>query len=89
MIPLFFLCVPPAALAKFTINAENIIDITLTGFSGLEEVVLFQGKIAKDSLCLIDISYRGLVLLDFTGGQSYPLVIGDLNQRGDRRTKDC
>lgn len=70
-------CTPATAWATFTIQTQNVVDITLTGFDGLKDVTFFQGQITTENPQLIDTPYRGLMLLVFAGGQSYPLVIGD------------
>ncbi len=71
-------CLAPVTVwAKITIQTQTAVEITLTGFDGLEDLALFQGKIAKDHPQKFDTPYRGLALLGFAGGQSYPLIIGE------------
>lgn len=77
LVSIVFLCTPATAWAQFTIRAQTAVDITLTGFDSLKDLTIFQGEIAKGDLRQIDTPYRGLALLVFAGGQSYPLVIGD------------
>lgn len=68
---------PSIVWAELTIQTKTAVEITLTGFDGLEDLVLFQGEIAKGHLREIDTPYRGLALLGFTGGQSYPVLISE------------
>lgn len=68
---------PSIVWAELSIQTQTAVEITLTGFDGLENLALFQGEIAKGLPREIDTPYRGLALLVFTSGQSYPLVIGD------------
>lgn len=77
LITLLLLWAPVTAWATFTIQTQTAVEITLTGFDGLEDLALFEGEIAKGHLRGIDTPYRGLALLSFVGGQSYPVIIGD------------
>jgi hypothetical protein len=73
---LILFCAPFPSWADIKIQSQTSIDITLTGFDGLKEIPLLQGNIAAGTQAKIDIPYRGLVLLGFAAGQSYPLIIG-------------
>lgn len=66
-----------AARAMLTIHSRTAVDLELVGYDGLAESSLFKGSIAAKGKQEIDVPYRGLALLSFTGGQSYPVIIGD------------
>ncbi len=65
------------ALAKVTINLKNDSILELKGVQGLKETSLFKGSIPAGGKYQIDTPYRGLALLVFEGGQSYPVLIND------------
>jgi len=77
LIPLVLLWLPTTSWATLTIYTQTPINITLTGFDGLNNFPLFQGKITTENPQEIDTPYRGLALLGFAGGQSYPVIIGE------------
>ncbi len=77
LVPLVFLCVSVNAWATFTIHTRTAVDMTLTGFDGLKDFPIFQAKISDDNQQEITTPYRGLALLGFAGGQSYPVIIGE------------
>ncbi len=74
---LFILAAPVPIWAGLVIQSQTAIEIELTGYNGLNERSLFKGDLAAGSKHEIDTPYRGLALLVFSGGQSYPLIIGD------------
>ncbi|MBU0485762.1 MAG: hypothetical protein KKB30_14755 [Proteobacteria bacterium] len=65
-----------SAWAKVTIQSSISTEIELNGFNGLHQSSIFKDVITADSKQEIDTSYRGLALLVFAGGQSYPIIIG-------------
>ncbi len=65
-----------SARAKLTIQSQTAVKIELSGFNILDENALFKGDLAAGSNYEIDPPYRGLALLVFGGGQSYPVIIG-------------
>jgi hypothetical protein len=65
------------AWAKLVIHSQTAIEIELTGYSSLETNSIHKGALAANSKQEIDTPYRGLVLLTFSGGQSYPVIIGE------------
>ncbi len=71
---LFFGC--DSAWAKLTIQSKEPVQVELTGFNGLDEFSIFKGEIAADNKRRIETPYRGLALLVFAGGQSYPVILG-------------
>lgn len=77
LILLVMSCAPATAWATCSIQSLAAVDITLTGFDGLKDVPLLQGRITPENPRQIDTPYRGLALLGFAGGQSYPVIIGD------------
>lgn len=66
-----------SASAQFIINSQVAVSIELVGYNGLSDNTLFKGSISSGENLEIDISYRGLALLVFKSGQSYPVIIGD------------
>jgi hypothetical protein len=66
-----------SAWAKIVINSQTAIEIELTGYNSLETNSIYKGALAANSKHEIDTSYRGLVLLIFSGGQTYPVIIGE------------
>lgn len=76
LIPLMFFWASVAA-ASFAIQTQTAVDLTLTGFDGFNDFPVFQGQVSAEIPQDINTPYRGLALLSFAGGQSYPLVIGE------------
>ncbi len=78
---LLFICSVLAAndadCAKLFIHSKTAVAIEIVGFNSLAETSLFKGNLKPDSKHEINTSYRGLALLVFAGGQSYPVIIGD------------
>ncbi len=66
-----------AAWAKVAIDSQSAAEIKLIGYNGLTELYLVNGRIFKNDKQELDTSYRGLALLTFSGGQSYPVIISD------------
>ena len=71
----FWNCGP--AWADLTIQTETEVNIELTGYDSLSEYTLFKAEIGANSMRRIATPYRGLALLSFPGGWSYPVIIGD------------
>lgn len=71
----FFVSTP--VWAQLTIHAETDVEIGLVIYNGLDESPLFTGSMSAKTSRAIDTSYLGLALLVFSGGQSYPVIIGD------------
>jgi len=71
----FFVSTP--VWAQLTIHAETDVEIGLVIYNGLDESPLFTGSMSAETSRAIDTSYLGLALLVFSGGQSYPVIIGD------------
>lgn len=59
------------------IVSEQAVRIELTGFEALAEKTIFEGELSAGEKQEIDIPYRGLALLSFPKGQTYPLIITD------------
>lgn len=72
---MFILC--ESALATVFIHSQTDVDIELTGFNSFSDISLFHGNIAAETNREIDTVYRGLALLVFKDGQTYPVIIGD------------
>ena len=51
--------------------------IDLIIYNGLDKSSLFTGSIYAETPKEIDTSYLGLALLVFSGGQRYPVILGD------------
>jgi len=66
-----------SASAQFAIQSQTSVNIELTGFYSLVENTIFKGDLPSGSMQEINTPYRGLALLFFSGGQSYPVIIGD------------
>jgi hypothetical protein len=66
-----------SAFAKFAVHSQTAIEIELTGFNSLETNSIYKGTLDANTKYEIDTPYRGLVLLTFSGGQSYPVIIGE------------
>jgi hypothetical protein len=63
--------------AAFVIHSHMAGSIELYGYNGLTDSSLFKGSISTGSYREIKTPYRGLALLVFESGQSYPVIIGD------------
>lgn len=59
------------------IQAQESVEIELIGYNGLIEIFISKGDVAAGGEFEIDTAYRGFALLVFSGGQGYPLIIGD------------
>ncbi len=66
-----------SAQATFIIHSQSDVVVELKGFNGLTDTVLFKGKVTAGGKCQVGTPYRGLGLLVFEGGQSYPVLIND------------
>lgn len=65
-----------SSLATVTLHSQVAVDAELKGYNGLADTTLFVGRLATGVKNIIDIPYRGLALLVFEKGQSYPVIIG-------------
>ncbi len=75
---LFFIVITcDAARAGFVIQSKDSLEITLKGYSGLTEKILFKGKLPAGKKQSIDTQYHGLALLILATGQHYPLILGE------------
>lgn len=61
--------------AQFVIHSSTAIEVTIIGYSGLDQQTLFDGKLTADSNTPVDTSYRGLALLVCEKGEQYPLIL--------------
>lgn len=66
-----------SAWAKLVIHSQTAVKIELICYNSLTETPFFKGDLAADSKQEINTPYRGLALLVFAEGQSYPVIIGD------------
>ncbi len=66
-----------SACATFVIHSKTAVDIELIGYNGLADSTIFNGSISAEGKHEIDTPYRGLALLLFKEGQSYPVIIED------------
>jgi hypothetical protein len=70
---IFFGC--DSASAKLIIHSKTAVAIELVGFNALAETPLFKGKLQVDENYEVKTFYKGLALVVFTQGQSYPIII--------------
>jgi len=63
--------------ATLFVNSQTTVDIELSGYYGLTERILFRGGLSAGTTREIETSYQGLVLLVFSSGQSYSLILGN------------
>jgi hypothetical protein len=61
---------------RLVIQSQEAATVELKGYDGLAEQSLFKGSLSLGEN-KIEITYRGLALLVFSGGQTYPVIIGD------------
>lgn len=59
------------------VHSQTAVKIELIRYDGLNETTLFKGQIDANSKQQIRTPYRGLALLSFSGGQCYPVILGD------------
>ncbi len=64
------------AWAKVTIDSQLAVEIKLNRFDGLAENNLLNARLSAIEKYDMETPYRGLALLTFPGGQSYPVIIG-------------
>ena len=62
---------------EFAVHSQTAVEIELIGYRGLTETSVFRGQIDASSKHQIITPYRGLALLSFSGGQRYPVILGD------------
>lgn len=74
---IFSLSAPCPSLAELTIHSQIALDIEIFSYADLTETSLFKGKLQIGSKQTIKTSYRGLALLVFAQGQSYPLLLDE------------
>lgn len=72
------LSVSTPSWANLIIYSQADVDIELIIYNGLDDSSLFKGSISAEANRKIDTSYFGLALLVFSGGQSYPVIVGDV-----------
>ena len=63
--------------AKIVVHSETAVGINLIGYNSIIESSIFKSVLTPGSKCEINTPYRGLALLAFAGGQSYPVIIGE------------
>lgn len=63
--------------AILTIYPRTNVDMELVGYNGLTEFSLTKVTVAPRESYTIDTSYNGLAVLVFSGGQAYPVILGD------------
>lgn len=66
-----------SSTGKLTVHSQAVVDIELIGYRGLTETSIFKGEMAANAEHQILTPYHGLALLSFTGGQRYPVILGD------------
>ena len=71
------LAAPVPIWAGLVIQSQTAIEIELIGYNSLSESFIFKDDLAAGSKREIDSLYRGLALLVFSVGQSYPVIVGD------------
>ena len=76
-VTLFGLAAPCPAKANPVLHSQMAVEFELRAYESLTKIPLFQGKLHKGDKREIDTSYRGLALLLFSEGRSYPVIIGD------------
>jgi hypothetical protein len=64
------------ALASFIIQSREAVDIEVKGYNGLNEIILFKGRLSAGTKETVDTPYHGLGLLVFEKGQHYPVILG-------------
>jgi len=74
---LLAMATPHSARAKLVIHSKIDAAIELIGYETLDEITLFKGKLPTEGKQDIATTYRGLALLMFAQGQTYPIIIGD------------
>ncbi len=62
---IMLLSVGDFAWGALTIDAETTEEIELAGYDGLNELLLFKGRISSGTKQTVDTSYHGLALLRF------------------------
>lgn len=70
-------CGPQLAWPKIIIHPCTNIGIELIGYDGLDSISLFKGNVIAENNIEINTSYKGLVLLVFSSGHSYPILHRD------------
>lgn len=63
--------------AILTINSSTTVDLELVGYDGLKVVSLAKAKMPAGGSTTVDTPYKGLGVLVFAGGQSYPVILRD------------
>lgn len=58
------------------IQSKTAVDFRLQGYDGLEDIEIFSGYIPAGGSQNVNVSYTGLIMLIFSGGQQYPLIAG-------------
>jgi hypothetical protein len=58
----------------FAVQSQTAVAMEIIGYNGLSEAIIFKGQIDKHQIIT---PYRGLALLSFSGGQCYPVVLGE------------
>jgi hypothetical protein len=61
----------------FAVHSQMAVEIELNGYDGLSETGIYKGAMNANSKHQIKTPYRGLALLSFSGGQRYPVILGD------------
>lgn len=80
---LFFICalltgfsVSEVIAAQLIIHPDRPLYLEMSGYDGLAEETIWKGDIPANGKQEISTSYQGLALLNFPGGQSYPVILG-------------
>ncbi len=76
---LFFsiLTVHECIASQLVILSKSAVKIELKGYTGLSDRSLFQVTLAAGAKYQTDTQYNGLALLQFAGGQRYPVILGN------------
>ncbi len=75
-LPAYILSGCVANSAQLVIQSQEDVTVALKGFDGLTEQSLFNENLSHREN-KIDIPYQGLALLVLSGGQTYPVIVGD------------
>lgn len=66
-----------SARSSFDIQAKETVQLEIKGYNGLAETTLFASELAQGVRQHIMTSYRGLALLLFEQGQTYPVILSE------------
>ncbi|HIQ37838.1 MAG TPA: hypothetical protein EYH36_07565 [Desulfocapsa sulfexigens] len=61
---------------KLLNQTETTVDFKLQGYAGLKNIEIFSGSLPAGGSRSVEVSYTGLAMLVFSGGQQYPIIVG-------------